>query len=338
VPVRPLERGGGKLSVPLGFDTGRDAVVEVICVQEKAIPRGRSELALDLPRMAVPVLEHRWRLLLPDGARYRYRSGDLRPALTSRPPEKRRGGGGWRGGGSMKPLVMDLKSGNPWAVLQTTPGVLADRINVGGNEPGQQAILRGIVADEQGQPLAGVTVTLSSRGGKPLVKESNAQGLFLFDGLAAGSYDMKAELEGFSMIDYPGIALKAGQPSTVEIRLAAAVEDVITVTAETPMLDERKLSNSQTYKLDEETGGGWRPRKKEDRPAAPPPKAPAYADLDAFQEETKSLKQGLVGGVKPLPIVIPETGKLLLLSGVLPPERIGVELEVKGDKEGRRWF
>ena len=52
----------------------------------------------------------------------------------------------------------------------------------------------------------------------------------------------------------------------------------------------------------------------------------------------KSLKQGLVGGVKPLPIAIPETGKLLLLSGVLPPERIGVELEVKGDKEGRRWF
>ena len=248
----------------------------------------------------------------------------------------------------MKPLVMDLKSGDPWAVLQSTPGVLTDRINVGGNEPGQQAqyvgpgsaaVLRGIVADEQGQPLPGVTVTISSRGGKPLVKMSNAQGLFLFDGLAAGSYDMKAELEGFSTIDYPGITLKVGQPSTVEIRLAAAVEDVITVTAETPMLDERKLSNSQTYKLDEDTGGGWRPRKKEDRPAAPPPpKAPAYADVDAFQEETKNLKQGLVGGVKPLPIAIPETGKLLLLSGVLPPEKIGVELEVKGGKEGRRWF
>jgi len=48
---------------------------------------------------------------------------------------------------------------------------------------------------------------------------------------------------------------------------------------------------------------------------------------------TKSLKQGLVGGVKPLPIAIPETGKLLLLSGVLPPEKIGVELEVKGKRK-----
>ena len=77
VAVRPLERGGGRISVPLGFDTGKDAVVEVVSVQEKAIPAGRSELALDVPRVAVPVQEHRWRLLLPDGAQYRFRSGDL---------------------------------------------------------------------------------------------------------------------------------------------------------------------------------------------------------------------------------------------------------------------
>ncbi|HEY4587666.1 MAG TPA: carboxypeptidase-like regulatory domain-containing protein, partial [Thermoanaerobaculia bacterium] len=348
VPVRPLVRGSGRISVPLGFDTGKDAVVEVISVQEKAIPKGRSELALDLPRMAVPVQEHRWRLLLPDGAQYRYRAGDLRPAATSRPPEKR--GVGWRRG--MKPLLTDLDkvptARDPWTVLQTTPGVLTDRVNVGGNESGQQAqyvgpgsapgVVRGIVADEQGQPLPGVTVTLTG-GRPPMVKVTNAQGLFLFDGLAAGTYDIKAELDGFSTIDYPGINLGAGHTSTVEIRLAAAVEDVITVTAESPMLDERRTGNTQTYRPDESTGGGWSPRRKEARPAAPPPpKAPAYAEVDAFQQETKSLKQGLVGGVKPLPIAIPETGKLLLLSGVLPPEKIGVELEVKGGKEGRRWF
>jgi hypothetical protein len=39
-----------------------------------------------------------------------------------------------------------------------------------------------------------------------------------------------------------------------------------------------------------------------------------------------------------LPITIPESGKLLLLSGVLPPEKIGVEIEVKGNKEKRGWF
>ena len=85
VAVRPLERGGGTISVPLGFDTGKDAVVEVVSVQTKAIPTGRSELALDLPRVAIPVQEHRWRLLLPDGASYRFRSGDLRPVVGAAP-------------------------------------------------------------------------------------------------------------------------------------------------------------------------------------------------------------------------------------------------------------
>jgi hypothetical protein len=168
VPVRPLERGSGKIAVPLGFDTGRDAVVEVVSVQEKAVPKGRSELALDVPRVAVPVLEHRWRLLLPDGARYRYRSGDLRPAVMRRP------------------------------------------------EPS--------AADEAVLSVDGAVITDQAASGSP----------------------------------------------------------------------------------------------------------PTYYDFDAFKEMATTLRKGLVGGVKPLPIAIPESGKLLLLSGVLPPERIGVELEVKG--------
>src|SRR5205823_10012495 len=60
--------------------------------------------------------------------------------------------------------------------------------------------------------------------------------------------------------------------------------------------------------------------------------SPAYYDFDAFKEMATTLRKDLVGGIKPLPITIPESGKLLLLSGVLPPEKIGVELEVKGKK------
>ncbi len=330
VPVRPLERGSGRISVPLGFDTGKDAVVEVISVLEKAIPKGRSELALDLPRVTVPVQEHRWRLLLPEGARYRYRSGELRPVATSRPAEEERGGGG--GSGTNAPLKNFPTAPDPWAVLAATPGVYAGRINVGGNESGPAGVLKGVVADEQGQLLPGVTVTLFPPGGQPpAVKVSNAQGLFLFEGLAPGSYSMKAELEGFSTLSYPGVAINAGRITTTEVRLAAAVEDLITVTAEAPVLDERRISNTQTYELSESTGGGWSPRRK----AAPPPPT---ASRFQFAQEADNLKKGLVGGVKPLPVAIPETGKLLFLSGVLPPEKIGVELEVKGGKEGRRWF
>src|SRR4029079_9747313 len=80
VPVRPLDRGNGTISIPLGFETGREPLVEVVSVLEKAIPKGRSELALSLPQIAAPVQVHEWRVLLPDGAKYRFRSGELRPA------------------------------------------------------------------------------------------------------------------------------------------------------------------------------------------------------------------------------------------------------------------
>jgi hypothetical protein len=50
---------------------------------------------------------------------------------------------------------------------------------------------------------------------------------------------------------------------------------------------------------------------------------------DAFKAEADSLRQGLVGGVKPLPVTIPEEGKSLLLIGFLPPARVTAELEVK---------
>jgi hypothetical protein len=43
----------------------------------------------------------------------------------------------------------------------------------------------------------------------------------------------------------------------------------------------------------------------------------------------EELRQGLVGGVEPLTITIPETGKLLFFAGALPPPSVAVELEVK---------
>jgi len=315
VAVRPLERGNGTISVPLGFDTGKDAVVEVVSVQEKAIPKGRSELALDLPQVTIPVQEHRWRLLLPEGAKYRYRSGDLRPAVQT-----------WKGTGRFQ------TARDPWMVLSSTPGVLTDRINVGGNESGQQSVYvgpgsGGVVLDDQGAPLPGVTVTLRRAvGGEPIVRVTDAQGFFSVDQMAGGD-QIEAQLEGFSTVSMM-IPPASGPVKTVQIRLSPAAEDVITVTAEAPLMDERRTGKTETYKMDEGTGGGR--RKRVQAPPPPPPPSPR-ADLE-------DLKKGLVGGVKPLPIAIPETGKLLLLSGVLPPRKIGVELEVKAEKEKRGWF
>ncbi len=109
----------------------------------------------------------------------------------------------------------------------------------------QTGNLYGTVSDQQGAALPGVTITLSGQGA-PQVQVTNAQGQFRFLNLSPGSYGLKAELEGFSTIDYPNITINVGRNTSIEVTLQAAVEDVITVTAESPLLDERRISTGAT--------------------------------------------------------------------------------------------
>jgi hypothetical protein len=109
----------------------------------------------------------------------------------------------------------------------------------------QTGNLYGTVKDNQGAALPGVTVTLTG-GGAPQVQVTNAQGQFRFLSLAPGGYALKAELEGFSTVDYPSIVINVGRNTTIEVTMNAAVEDVITVTAESPLLDERRISTGAT--------------------------------------------------------------------------------------------
>jgi len=109
----------------------------------------------------------------------------------------------------------------------------------------QTGNLYGTAVDAQGAALPGVTVTLTG-GGAPQVQVTDAQGKFRFLSLSPGSYAMKAELEGFSTVDYPTIAINVGRNTSIEVTMSAAVEDVITVTAESPLLDERRISTGAT--------------------------------------------------------------------------------------------
>ncbi len=116
----------------------------------------------------------------------------------------------------------------------------------------QTGDLYGTVSDEQKQPLPGVTVTLSGVGA-PQVQQSDGQGKFRFLNLYPGSYALRADLEGFSTVERPGLTIKVGGKANIEITLSGAVKDVITVTGEAPLLDERKVtqgSNVSTVELD----------------------------------------------------------------------------------------
>src|SRR4029077_2726095 len=116
----------------------------------------------------------------------------------------------------------------------------------------QTGDLYGTVLDEQKQPLPGVTVPVTGVGA-PRVQQSGAQGRFRFLNLYPGVYALKAELEGFSTVERPDLAIKLGGKVSIEETLTGAVKDVITVTGESPLLDERKIdqgTNISTVALD----------------------------------------------------------------------------------------
>jgi hypothetical protein len=306
---------GTSLAVPLGAGGAR--LVEVAAVVGKVIAKGRSQLAFELARVQAPVLEHRWRLLLPENARYRFRAADLRP--VPEPAAARAGGAP----GSQATADSRQASGvllsripaarDPWTVLQATPGVLIDRVNAGGNESGWQSTyvgpaasgLHGRVTDQTGAALPGATVTVTTSGQVPAQTQvTNGKGDFGFVGLRAGTYELKAELQGFSAVAVPGIRVTTAERGTeVDLALSSAVEDVITVTGESPMQDERAIRAGAMVSQNE-----------------------LRRDPSAVLND---LRQGLVGGVRPLPVDVPQTGKTLLLAGVLPPARVAVELEVR---------
>ncbi len=101
------------------------------------------------------------------------------------------------------------------------------------------------VTDEQGVALPGVTVTVTGNGA-PQVQSTNEQGEARFLGLSPGTYALAAELEGYSPLEYPTVSINVGRNTALELTLSGAVEGVITVTAETPILDTKRISTGNT--------------------------------------------------------------------------------------------
>ena len=97
------------------------------------------------------------------------------------------------------------------------------------------------VADDNGTPLPGVSVTVEGEGG-PRVNVTGPTGEVQFSALGAGTWYLKAELDGFSTVEHPNLMIQDGASVMVRITLSDAIEDIITVTSESPLLDERRLS------------------------------------------------------------------------------------------------
>ena len=271
--VRPIEQGG-MLVVPLGYKAGDSIEIEVVAVEERRVERGKSRLEVAVPRVAAPVIEHQWRLLLPENDRFRLVESDL---LAAPPGEE-----------------------TPHRTARVAIKPLAGLMETGGTKVG----IVGQIVDDSGAALPGTMVSVTGANVSRIAL-ADEDGRFAIVKLPAGTYRIVAQLDGFNTVETVA-SVPAGRTAQVDLTLplAAVIEELI-VTAERPAV-------------------GWVEDERDEVELA--------QRRWGARRELSSLRQGLVGGVKPLAVELPESGKLLLLAGVLPPPSVGVELEVRAKR------
>jgi hypothetical protein len=110
----------------------------------------------------------------------------------------------------------------------------------------------GKVVDNQGQPLPGVAVTLRGLLTAPVGAVTSDAGTFRFLSLAPSKdYELTLELTGFKTKTEKGIIVNVG--TNVELSLAleqGVLQESITVTAKTPVVDPKKTSIGTNFTQD----------------------------------------------------------------------------------------
>jgi len=110
--------------------------------------------------------------------------------------------------------------------------------------------IEGTVKDESGSVLPGVTVTAASpqlQVGQ-LVQVSDATGAYKFVDLPAGTYRVRAELQGFSATVHDDLRLTVGFTARVDLTLkVGALEESITVSGQSPVVDVTNTTASVAF-------------------------------------------------------------------------------------------
>ena len=110
------------------------------------------------------------------------------------------------------------------------------------------ATVLGTVVDEQKAALPGATVTIQNRdSGQVRSTTSDARGAFRIVGLPPGRYELTAELSSFGRFADPNLVLSVAQEATIVVTLKiAALQEAVTVTAETPIVETTRSALGTT--------------------------------------------------------------------------------------------
>jgi hypothetical protein len=110
----------------------------------------------------------------------------------------------------------------------------------------------GKVTDDQGLGIPGATVTVTSPAHiKTEIAVTGNQGNYRAVRLSPGSYTVKVELSGFRTVSNQEVVLLAGQSIAINATLSpAAVEETITVTGESPLVDVKNVQVMRTLETE----------------------------------------------------------------------------------------
>src|ERR1700693_2470465 len=112
-----------------------------------------------------------------------------------------------------------------WLLLQLVPPLLAQTAGVG--------VLTGKVVDSSGNPVANVTVTVTSvDNGQARSATTGTDGSYRFDDLPLGKSPMRLEAAGFQAVEIPSATVDGTKPSVVDEKLQASAPTTVKPTLE----------------------------------------------------------------------------------------------------------
>lgn len=111
----------------------------------------------------------------------------------------------------------------------------------------QSGTIAGVVRDQQGGVLPGVTITLTGAD-RSATFVTEADGRFRFLDLPPGTYKVTSELQGFSKLIHEGITLTVGQHVDIPVTMkVASLSETLTVTGDSPIVDAKAMGTATNF-------------------------------------------------------------------------------------------
>ncbi len=117
----------------------------------------------------------------------------------------------------------------------------------------QTGRIQGVVRDQQGGVLPGVTVEAKNlEVGAALVVVTDEAGVFRYAALGPGNYDVTASLDGFQPSRFERVEVLLGQIKRLEFALAiGGLEETVNVSAASPLVDVKQSARGFSLRKDQ---------------------------------------------------------------------------------------